>query len=226
MATYTPKPNKYERHLAHIWNHWNGYYTQTASTSISNHQLAIWTYWNQNTLVTGTTNNVYQADIWAAWNQSNVVHQSQLNVRYPAYVAPAPPTPEQLAAREAENERYRVEREARRLRVVAAEDRAKLLLLDHLDDQQKRDYEEKHHFDVEVDGKTYRVLPGTHGNVQELVMHEGRETTTRRFCIPSRIHDMPEADVHLAQKLMIEGAMDQFEQIANISVYRADLLRV
>lgn len=203
---------------------WPWGYQTTAASTASTIQLTVWANWvNQTTAATSISNNLaYRADIWHHWNTNGYFHQSQQNqqnLRYPAYVAPPPPTPEQLAAREEQQERYTKEREARRILTLDADRRAKALLLDHLNDEQKRDYAEKQHFDVEVDGKTYRIQPGTHGNVYELEKVEGREMTIRRFCIPSRVPGMPEADVHLSQKLMIEGAMDEFERIANITPY-------
>lgn len=225
MATYMPN-------LA-VWNNWIGTNQTTSASNInvwqywngqpiqSNVKYDIWQAWTAGATVTAAT--TYQADIWAGWNVRG--SQPSINIQ-PQYAPPPPPTPEQLAAQE----KYRQEqfqlREVRRKKMVQAEERAEMLLLEHLDDKQKQDYREKQAFDVEVDGKTYRVGQGTHGNVREILLHEGREVTTRRFCIPSRVRDMPEADVHLAQKLMIEGAMDEFERIANVSVYRPELIRV
>lgn len=202
-----------------IWGYWNGH--QATGTSLSNLQATIWANWVTQT--TSATNvNTYRADIWERWNTNQVTHISQQNLRYGGYVPPVrpEPTPEELRAQKEQREQYARDREALRLITIDADTRAKALLLDHLDDQQKRDYAEKDHFDVEVDGKTYRIQPGTHGNVIELGLVGEKEVAIRRFCIPSRVPGMPEADVHLSQKLMIEGAMDEFERIANITPFR------
>lgn len=201
-----------------VWQYWNtndNYYPRQDKL-----QYAIWREW-----ATGTTATTIQSEIWQGWNIQPPHPAVRANIHYPEYAPPPPPTPEQIAAREKYQREQAEIREARRLRAFTADERAKALLMDHLDDQQKRDYEEKQAFDVEVDGKTYRVGQGTHGNVREIVMVGDKEVVVRRFCIPSRIHSMPEADVHLSQMLMIEGAMDEFERIANVSVYRDDLLR-
>lgn len=214
-----------------VWPYWvDNRMTTSASTNIN-----IWTTWNQrycptyaatnNSVIwqdwvaaSGTTQTNYQAQIWEGWN----VRPGQVNVR-PVYATPPPPTLEQLAAQKKYLDEQARVREARRIKMISADERARQLLLDHLDEKQKRDYEEKKAFDVEIAGKTYRIAGGTHGNVREIMMVEDKEVVVRGFCIPSRIHSMPEADVHLSQKLMIEGAMDEFERIANISVYRRDL---
>jgi hypothetical protein len=207
---------------------WPWGYHHATGTTVSTIQAAVWANWTAQTTTSSAITTNYGptwANVWTSWNLQGIVHQSQRNVRYPAYTSPPPPTPEQIAAREAAVKRDFEIREQRRKRMLAAEDRARALLLDHLDDKQKRDYEEKQAFDVEVAGKTYRVGQGTHGNVREIVMIGDKEIVVRRFCIPSRISSMPEADVHLSQKLMLEDAIEEFEQIANISVYRQDLLR-
>jgi hypothetical protein len=199
---------------------WGYYCTGTSASTI---QTTIWANWVNQTQATTINNSAY--NVWNAWNIGPIVHQSQRNAGYNinAYQAPVrrEPTAAELKAQKERQEAYRIEREHRRKLMDAAHERATELLLECLDEKQKADYLNKKQFDVEVGGRKYRIQPGTHGNVYELEMDGEKEVTIRRFCIPSRIRDMPEPDVHLAQKLMIEGAMPEFERIANISEYRA-----
>lgn len=202
MATYYIDP----------WHHWN----QTTSSSIIN----VWNSWQNQYQTTGSS---ITTNVWTTWNQNATTLYYPTDPRY----LPAQPTPEELERRQqviAENRARAAERSRRE---QEARDRAKALLLDHLDPVQKRDYEETGRFKVEVGHRTFQINPGKHGNVKELHLQDGREVIIRSFCIPSRRHDVPEPDVHLAQKLMLEGGEDslrEFHRIANITTYRPDLV--
>lgn len=187
-----------------IWSGWN---TTNVTTSAS---LQVWDAWaGQYPLTTS-------APTWGYWN-------ADPQIIYPPNRSP---TEEQLERQRVLMEETRRASAERQAKIVTAKARAKALLLDHLDPVQKRDYEEKGSFRVEVGSRTFQINPGTHGNVKELHLEDGREIVIRSFCIPSRRSDVPEPDVHLAQKLMLEGGEDSFRdfhRIANITNYRPDL---
>jgi hypothetical protein len=218
MAYYNPDP----------WNHWTANATTSAITT------NIWGNWTAGTAASSTnivwnhwagqqyppTGSSITTEAWTYWQAS----QHNLQPQY------APPP--QLTAEEQER-RQRVQAEARAKsverfeRIAEAKARAKALLLDHLSPVQKRDYEEKGSFRVEVGHRTFQINPGCHGNVKEVHLQNGQWVIVRSFCIPSGRHDLPEPDVHLSQKLMLEGGEDSvldFHRIANITEYRPDLV--
>lgn len=201
------------------WNHWvTPHNYTTAQTNVN----ASWEYWNQTTGTAITNNNA-----WLGWNPQPVLVT-------PAYV-PRELTPDEIAANQAQEARYAKERELRKVqaeertkKMAEAKARAKALLLDHLTPDQKKQYEERGTFRVEVGSRTFQINPGTHGNVKEIHIQDGKEIVVRSFCIPSRRSDIPEPDVHLAQKLMLEGGAESvvdFHRIANITEYRPDVIR-
>lgn len=123
----------------------------------------------------------------------------------------------EAAEREAERARQREakakeEYEKAQAARIAAEARARELLLSVLSDQQREEYERTKAFRVKAaDGKEYRLKHGWAGNVEEL---DEFGKAIARLCIhPSAA--IPEADNLVAQKLMIETDPESFRRIAN-----------
>lgn len=248
MPRYGPKTHKaLENYLKKRmaiydpWNSWNLSVGTTASTAVT------WNHWTTaNNYTTVSTNNVNNA--WNHWVNYGTGTSITTNPSWLAWVNPnSPPafvnppvyqhrelTPEEIRVQAEVEARYQAQREEnqrkadeRSKKEVEAKARAKALLLDHLTPAQKRQYEEKGTFRVEVGSRTFQINPGTHGNVKEIHIQDGKEIVVRSFCIPSRRPDIPEPDVHLAQKLMLEGGVDSvvdFHRIANITEYRPDVI--
>jgi hypothetical protein len=91
--------------------------------------------------------------------------------------------------------------------------KAELLLARFLTKGQRGAWVTKKAFDVEgLDGELYRIRRGTSFNVDRLDRSTGK--VTRTFCANLGA-GIPEADVVLAQKMMLEAAPDEFFAKAN-----------
>jgi hypothetical protein len=113
----------------------------------------------------------------------------------------------------AEQERkIKEEQEAR----AAAKQRAKVLLMEHLDEEQKKSLEKDRKFIVHSCDKkrVYVIKHGRAGNI-ELLNDEG--IAVAKFCIHPAIQ-CPDEDTMLAQKLLLETNEAQFLKIANKTV--------
>jgi len=204
-----------------VYNPWYDWTQTSASTTTIN----TWQAWmaNGTTGLTGVGNNL---NTWAAWTttyQITYADRTWVTWNEPVPVAAVLDLAEVRRQQEAYQRRRdeigRENEEYNRRRAVAVA-KAKALLLDHLEPEQARSYVEHGHFDLEVGSRTFRINRGSHGNVQELHVQDGKELVIRSFCIPSRIWNMPEPDVHLTQKLMLEGgeeSLREFHRIANIT---------
>jgi hypothetical protein len=113
---------------------------------------------------------------------------------------------------EAEMGRARAERRATEEAAVA---RARALLFSALTRDQQRSLEERQFFEMNVNGKTYRIHQGTHGNVR--LVQGGEET--RLFC--AQPPNVPVEDAMLAQKLMLETDEQAFLRVANERILTA-----
>lgn len=98
----------------------------------------------------------------------------------------------------------------------AADDRALRLLLTHLDEEQKKDFEATGGFVViGQSGRPYRInCSGISGNIQ--VLSRRTRSVQARLCAHMS-SELPAADHYLAQKTMLELAEDDFLRIANRS---------
>jgi hypothetical protein len=180
-----------------------------ASTSIT------WMNWNtilvQQVLSPMTTSGT---SAWVQWNTASVFTCQNGVSLSPVLASPVVVmTPEQIALAQAAQE------EANRLAAIEAErqrmanEKAKKLLVEHLSPQQQKTYDEKRYFDVDIEGRTYRIHHGSHGNVRLLGTGEktGKEVT--KYCIQP--DGVPVGDVLLAQKLLLEADEKEFLRIAN-----------
>jgi hypothetical protein len=126
-------------------------------------------------------------------------------------------TAEQRMRREAAEVKRAAEQKADGERRVKAQKRAKKLLQDCLTPEQLKCYEEHQFFDVVIDGKTYRIRQGTHGNVRLLDKDkDGKVKEVRSFCIQPG--GVPDEDAMLSQKLLLEANEAEFLRIANARI--------
>lgn len=93
-----------------------------------------------------------------------------------------------------------------------AEEKANALLLEHLDEQQTRDWKNSHRFTVKAkSGRLYTI----HRLGSQPVW-----CGDHQYCIQSIMQDIPAPDVCLARKLLIEADEERFLEIANdLTVY-------
>ncbi len=182
-------------------------------------QACTWNRWSQNWFAddgwslstTATLHNVS----WSAWNAS-MRNASSTMASYVRSSRPASLTPEQMAAEAARRDRAR----ATVLAIETAKDRAEKLLLEHLNDRQKRDLADKRYFDVTVADfkkgvrRYYRIHRGRAGNVTQLDGPNGN--AIRKFCCHP-VENVPDADTMLSQKLMLEACEELFLKTANIT---------
>lgn len=165
------------------WLQWNQ--TATSATNVTD----VWLGWNQTTVTASTTN----VAIWASWTGSGTT-----------YYEPVELSPEDRERRQAEAaERTRLANEAKA--------RARTLLLEVLDEQQRAELESDGHFHVHTrDGeRTYRLKPGS--PPQRI---KGEDGSRWSYCIHPR-ESFPADDTAAALKLMIEAEEASFLDIAN-----------
>lgn len=209
-----------------VWKIWT-------DTSNINSATTAWSRWNCNHLETKTasgydpwhqwiTNIKFQttnsATTWENWNNQWIPGAVTLGHRWP--------TPEEQKRQDEELAKVRAETEARLARFreqeretarkrKEADDRAMVLLMSCLDEQQKADMKRYQHFFVEApSGRLYRIDYGTHGNVK--VVDRMTRKVIERLCIQP--NGVPAGDANLMQKLLIETAEDTFRSHANITL--------
>ncbi len=184
-----------------IWSEWNLAYATSIGTSVSYNVTTAgdcWQVWNQ-PYTTGAASVTWGT--WGTWNAQWVpTTYANVEVRVP--------TDEELAAAIARGN------ETKRVRDLA-EATARALLIDNLDADQRKQFEAAQTFEVlSRDGKRiYQVRYGKAGNV--FLMKNGKPVS--KFCIHPTDSRIPTEDVMLVQKLMIEGAEEEFLRIANRS---------
>lgn len=153
-----------------------------------------WSIWCQNGTTAATT--VTQT-IWLDWTTANGhVYPNQQGYRQP--------TPEEQEARRLEAaERSRI--------VAAAKTKARQLLKEVLDRDQRRELEKDGHFHVQTRNgeRVYRIKPG--GQPERV---KGEDGIRWSYCIHPR-ESYPADDAAAAFKLLIEADEDEFLRIAN-----------
>lgn len=111
------------------------------------------------------------------------------------------------------------EERAKPERAVAYE-KAERWLTEHLNDEQRETYQREQFFDV-IGGKTrkrYRVRRGLSGvhNVQEMKRVNGEWRRARTLCFHPA-GDLPEGDILLTQKALLENCEERVLKVANFS---------
>jgi hypothetical protein len=198
-----------------LWGSWNGTaatYTVTNITTGGTTNNYAWPAWNDVYQSTGTyTNNV----LWGQWVNGQ-------------WQAPQPYVPPVLTPEEVEAQRLAVEVANRAWRerqaAIVAEEaeasvRAERLLVEHLSDEQRAEYELLKRFHVIVGDRKYRVERGWSGNVKLIEAAPDGEFVVESHCIHPR-EQVPYEDNMLAQKLLLEADEEAFRRISNISRLR------
>jgi hypothetical protein len=108
-----------------------------------------------------------------------------------------------------------VRRENMRKDVRAAEARSKLLLEEHLSEQQLKTFRSSRYFDVEINeaGRVRRVYRISCDSTSENILRIVPEKRKRRYCIAPRCN-VPQHDAWLAQLLWIRYCHDRFLTVA------------
>jgi hypothetical protein len=209
-----------------IWSSWNAQYTITGCTATSSSDgNLIWRAWNQdwgtcgtNTITTairqwhtvdGQTGWVSNNQVWASWNNSWAPTPARV-YGFPAVHREL--TPEERAARAAEEERRRLEYEAQQAERKLANANAQKLLLSVLNEEQKRDWAAHGHFYLHVGDRKYRIKRGRSGNV-ELVDPQTNEPL-ERFCAHP-VQAVPDEDTAVAQMMYLKYDERRFIGLAN-----------
>jgi hypothetical protein len=100
-----------------------------------------------------------------------------------------------------------------------AQERARELLLSHLNPDQRHTFENKQWFIVEggKSKKRYRIRANASMvmNIDLLEMCNGKERVIQQLCAHLHLDAAPLPDHYLSQKLMLEGDEDAFLRIAN-----------
>lgn len=203
-----------------IWTIWVAQaQITTSATTTSN--VVIWKNWVESSITSGTirianssqivspsnaatagTISFGTSDIWTGWIQSNNPSHEQVQA---------------AVRRQAQYNQQNIEAEAERAK---ARERAEKLLHENLDDKQKAELAAKGYFELDVHSsngqvRRYRIHRKWSGNIQQVDPTNGQRLKT--LCIHPR-EQTPVEDSMLAQKLMLEGGMeDELLRIANHS---------
>ena len=190
-----------------VWRAWTA--SGTAATSST---AVVWDYWCNGTAVTSPGETDTTGIVWLRWTTCTTSNTAPVEAIAPRPARPL--SPEEAERRQAEIERRLVEEEKRR---KAAERRARKLLLQCLNLEQKLSYTRTQKFRVEApSGRVYELRRGWAGNVDELGA-DGKPVN--RLCIhPGQL--IPAEDNLLAQKLMIETDEEAFRRKANFTRLR------
>lgn len=173
----------------------------------------IWTHWT-----TGTANTTaVTSNVWQNWQTTGTSSGTNFVIpTFPRY-DPVPLTAEQIAEQEERSARYarKAHRDNRRHRL--AELRAQRLLHELLTDEQAAEYAERRSFHVRVRDRTFRMNHGMAGNVTE-VDEDGKAIA--KYCV-HLYGGEPTEDSMVAQLLMLQTDVEEFERRANVTRYRA-----
>lgn len=196
---------------AHVYRIW----VANTSTTVTSRTDDTWSIWNNCRHAAGTgayytsvTTNSATDSAWLRWQK---MPHSRIEI---VTNVPPPPTPEQLAEHARILEAARVADRERVAKQEAVRKRARGLLMSQLTPAQRATYERDGYFDVAVEGKTYRIAQGTHGNVA-LVDAKG---TIERYC--AQPDGVPVEDAMLAQLLSLRFAPATFLGKANVTRVR------
>jgi hypothetical protein len=191
-----------------------------------------WGSWTSNSTTATATNYTTTSTVWVSWTTSTASTSAVWNcwssdagsVTYTQTAAPYQETDEERHARErreaeARREQQKVERE-RKAKQEAADKKAKELLKEVLDDNQKRELDSKDEFTLTVVGSKnrYRIRKGDCRNIDKLDA-TGKVIETLCFHPDKNIKSVPHYDTMAIQKLMLENYEDEARKVANIQRY-------
>lgn len=191
-----------------VWMSWT---TATSATTISSCAVyygsdQTWNSWNSGCNSTSISANTYMSGdsytIWGNWNHVSQRHGIQEE------------TDEQRLQRQCLEERMRQNEVERQRKYAEADEKAKKLLEECLDEEQKKTFRKDSFFLFEVkSGNRYKINKGCSRNIQQ-VDKEGK--VLRHLCIHPR-NNVPVYDTMLAQKLALEAEEEKVLKVANIS---------
>jgi len=181
--------------------------TPSYQTTVATSDLA-WLNWNTTSTTGIITQNTYANQVWVQWNQIATPY------------TPRVLTPEEAREVEAREARQRAIYEERNQRRAAARTRARTLLEQFLDDEQKAELERHGRFYVTGSrGRRYCIrAEGQSGNV-DLLKADG--SLQARLCahpryVPDSHELLPEGDAWLMQMIEIRHDEDHFLRTANV----------
>ena len=175
------------------------------------YNMDVWQAWT-GTTATGTNADTL-TNVWSSWITATTGTTAYVSG---GYVSPPPwpqPTEEQKVRDRMNRMWLRWKREARHYwedrDIAEAQARARMLLLEALDPDQRADFDRNRSFSVEINSRIYRIGGnGIAGNVR---------CGARRYCIHPYGDRAIQEDVMLAQKLMLETDEERFLEVANAS---------
>lgn len=189
-----------------VWKTWVATSdTTTASYSSSGN---VWNIWCDSGTAS-TTATASTANVWYRWNEQYVeVSGNRISYQY----KPAHETEEQKQIRLQQAEERRLAEEIRKKAEAEAKEKAERLLISMLNPVQLQQLKEMDAFIIQLETRRYRIRRNQ--RVQEL---GERDEPIAEYCIiPSpEGHGIPNADVMLAKKLMLEHDEASFLRIAN-----------
>lgn len=199
-----------------VWNDWNRNYqvtrmTVTGSTA-TNAATDVWRIWNN-----GHDSTTCGSNIWASTtNSCTEIHVVPNTVVWNTWNANWSPTQARVISFPHETEEQRAQRlreyEDRQRIVSAAKHRAQELLLQVLNEEQRRDWSASGQFYLHVGDRKYRIKRGRSGNVE--LVNSQNEVMERYCCHPTA--QVPDEDTVLAQVMMLRHAERDFLKMANV----------
>lgn len=192
-----------------VWINWIGMEGTGGTITVAENLNGLtWQAWqvgcNETPIATGTVSALQATtalNVWSVWNSQLVRFYGSSNSVIRAEVQ------ESEECKRVRDEQLRKFQEEEKLKT----EKAKKLLFSMLTDEQKESWEKKKHFEVLVKGKLYRIRKSS---TVRLLDDEKKEKIS--YCIhPSYDYRLPEDDVALAQKLLLETDEEAFLRIAN-----------
>jgi hypothetical protein len=210
MASYTAGNST----CGDIWNTWNSVGTSSATTG-GEMTASIWCNWitvGTSSATTGiTTSSETNEQTWVYWVAHNSITGQTEVYQQPQVYKPPVLTPEQVEAQRVAAEVAKVAAEAKAKAEKEAADRAEEILLEHLEEPQKKQWKERQEFVVlSQTGRKFKITKQRNQNVLEINRLGKR---MQGFCIVRP--DVPLSDQLLMQKLLLEHAEDDFMRIAH-----------
>ena len=185
-----------------VWNEWANSTMSTTSATTD-----VFTYWTTQWNSTGTTTDTTTNTIYRYWadehNQVAMFHAHEMRQR----------ERQQIRIERERNIWQQNEQSERQTRQVEARRKAKILLLENLDNEQVKDFQKGGFFFVKSpSGRLYRIREGRAINI-DLMVGNSRSDVEKRLCGHPEIF-CPNEDTMLAQKIYLEKLENDFLRIA------------
>lgn len=202
--------------------HCTGTLTISDCYMTSTSAMNTWGIWiDDHTTTAATTTNIYHNWVISGQTYTDTVIVSSSDSLYPTDESIEDRI--QRIQREAEQQRIaenerRIAARERSARLAAemqqANDKAKIILVETLNNNQRRDFEKHGHFFVQSpSGRLYRIREGRAINI-DLMKGQSRTEVQQRLCAHPEIN-CPNPDTMLVQKVMLENMESEFLRIAN-----------